>query len=116
MKPLTIRKKLCERAGGTWIPSESGRGGQCKGGRCEKCGLVPDWRGLHPHEQPFRSHGGKLSMKSKMLCGHCHAGPDGHRTEGIEHSKPVDRTPLLAGMRRGFTPYPKEMQTGVKRK
>ncbi len=46
---------------------------RCKG-RCEKCKELPDWRGLSPHEEIFRSHGGKLTLwNSIMLCGKCHA-------------------------------------------
>lgn len=57
-----IRKQLWER---------------CKG-LCEHCGQPPDWRGLHPHEKKFRSHGGCLTMEnSEMWCGRCHA-VDGH--------------------------------------
>jgi len=52
-----IRQKLWERCGG----------------RCEKCGRLPDWRGIHPHEKLFRSQGGKLSMENSiMLCSVCH--------------------------------------------
>lgn len=42
-------------------------------GLCEGCHGLPDFRGLHPHEFRFRSHGGKMSLaNSKMLCGKCH--------------------------------------------
>lgn len=52
-----VRKKLMARSNGL----------------CEECGCPPDWRGLHPHEEVFRSHGGKMSEEnSKMLCGRCH--------------------------------------------
>jgi 5-methylcytosine-specific restriction endonuclease McrA len=52
-----IRKQLLER---------------CKG-LCEICGRHPDWRGLSPHEDKFRSQGGKMSLEnSKMACGQCH--------------------------------------------
>ncbi|GAH13105.1 unnamed protein product [marine sediment metagenome] len=67
-----IRKQLCERAKGYWV--RSGDYYRCLGGLCELCGKPPDWRGLHPHEEPHRSQGGKLSLKdSKMLCGKCHS-------------------------------------------
>jgi 5-methylcytosine-specific restriction endonuclease McrA len=57
-----IRQQLNERAGGF----------------CERCGRAPDFRGLHPHEKVFRSHGGKLTLaNSEMWCGRCHA-VDGH--------------------------------------
>lgn len=44
-------------------------------GRCEECGEIPPyWIGLHPHEEKFRSSGGKLSASnSKMLCPVCHS-------------------------------------------
>ena len=43
-------------------------------GLCEYCGKPPDFRGLHPHEEIFRSQGGKLSLEnSKMSCGKCHS-------------------------------------------
>ena len=67
---LIIRSQLCERAGGEF----HSHGGEsvCLGGLCELCKNPPDWRGLHPHEQTFRSQGGKLSMEnSKMVCGKC---------------------------------------------
>ncbi len=78
------------------------------------CGQPPDFRGLHPHEDPLRSQGGKLSMKSSMLCGKCHGGESGHRTEGIEHGKPVQRKTELSGFH-GLRAYPKKMQTGIKK-
>jgi len=46
---------------------------RCKG-ICEYCNQKPDFRGLHPHEEIFRSHGGKLSLKNtKASCGKCHS-------------------------------------------
>lgn len=67
---IEIRRQLCERAGGYFVTD--GTKSRCIGGRCELCGRPPDWRGLHPHEEPFKSHGGKLSLKdSKMVCGKC---------------------------------------------
>jgi 5-methylcytosine-specific restriction endonuclease McrA len=43
-------------------------------GLCEYCGRTPDFRGLHPHEEIFRSHLGKLSYdNSKASCGKCHS-------------------------------------------
>jgi len=67
-----IRKQLCERAGGYFV--RSGDKFRCIGGTCELCGQPPDWRGLRPHEEPFKSHGGRVSLKdSKMLCGECHS-------------------------------------------
>ena len=69
---LEVRQQLCERAGGCWV--HSGNSYSCSGGFCELCHKPPDWRGLHPHEEPFRSQGGKLSLKdSKMVCGKCHS-------------------------------------------
>lgn len=78
---IPTRKALCERAGGVWIPKSNWRtGGYCRGGRCEICGEKPDFRGLHPHEYPFKSHGGKLSLEdSKMACGECHSSKHGVR-------------------------------------
>lgn len=71
-----IRRQLCERAGGHYIPNSGV--GRCVGGLCEICHKPPDWRGLCPHEEPFRSHGGKVSLKdSKMACGKCHSKPHG---------------------------------------
>ncbi len=59
-----IRKALMERAGGL----------------CEECHRKPDWRGLSPHEEPFRSQGGKVSMlQSVVLCGKCHSKKHGIR-------------------------------------
>jgi len=43
-------------------------------GLCEGCHGLPDFRGLHPHEKLFRSHGGKMSLdNSIMICGKCHS-------------------------------------------
>lgn len=67
---IEIRRQLCKRAGGLFVTD--GVKSRCIGGRCEICGWPPDWRGLHPHEEPFKSHGGKVSLKdSKMVCGEC---------------------------------------------
>lgn len=44
------------------------------GGMCEYCGKHPDWRGLHPHEEVFRSHCGEVSLEnSKAACDPCHS-------------------------------------------
>lgn len=66
-----IRRQLCERAKGYFVASN----GQwrCIGGICELCGQSPNWIGLHPHEDKFRSKGGKLALdNSVMLCDTCH--------------------------------------------
>jgi len=44
-------------------------------GLCEKCGGLPDFRGLSKHEIVFRSHGGDPLDPDNclMLCGDCHA-------------------------------------------
>ena len=53
---------------------------RCIGGLCEECHNPPDFTGLHPHEEVFRSRGGKLSLEnSKMLCGKCHTSKHGGR-------------------------------------
>ena len=48
---------------------------RCRG-CCEQCGCLAEnsLGGLHPHEEVFRSRGGKLSeLNSKMLCHVCHS-------------------------------------------
>jgi len=78
-KELPIRQALCERAGGEWILSKlSLIGGRCKGGICEcGCGRAPGYESgyeLHPHEDPHRGVGGKVSLEtSKMVRNDCHA-------------------------------------------
>lgn len=73
---VEIRRQLCERAGGFFVTD--GRFARCIGGLCELCGKAPDWRGLHPHEDPPRVRGGKVSLKdSRMACGKCHSGEHG---------------------------------------
>ena len=68
-----IRIALCLRAEGTWEKA-SEFSGLCIGGKCELCHEQPDFRGLRPHEQLFRSKGGVLSLdNSIMLCGRCHS-------------------------------------------
>lgn len=55
-----IRKELAKRADG----------------RCEQCGRLESQSigGLHPHEEIFRSKGGKLSKSnSRLLCHVCHS-------------------------------------------
>lgn len=43
-------------------------------GVCETCGMAPDFRGLHPHERVFRSHGGLMTMENSVMdCGRCHS-------------------------------------------
>ena len=75
---IDARRQLCDRAGG-WFVTD-GKQSRCIGGMCEDCGEAPDWRGLSPHEEPFRSHGGRVSLKdSKMLCGKCHSTHHGVR-------------------------------------
>jgi 5-methylcytosine-specific restriction endonuclease McrA len=50
------------------------------GGKCMKCGKLPDWRGLSKHEIIFRSQGGNPLDESNclILCGKCH-----NRVHGI---------------------------------
>lgn len=60
---------------------------RCRG-ICELCGKPPDWRGLHPHEKVFRSHGGKVSLENTVAaCGRSHS-----KEHGI---KEVDSKPQL---------------------
>ena len=70
------RKKLCRRAGGTWINVNNLVGGYCKDGLCELCGKPANWMSefkLEPHEENHRGNGGKLTMEnSKMVCRPCH--------------------------------------------
>ena len=84
---LAIRIALCKRAGGTWVYDGSLIGGYCKGGLCEYCGgkpSPPDFR-LHPHEEVFRSSGGKLSLdNSKMACHYCHLARHGIQIGDID--------------------------------
>ena len=83
-----IRQALAERCGGRWTPTSSLTGGYCSGGFCEMCGDRPDAPDfiLHPHEDPPRSRGGKLSLSgSKMACNKCHAGAEGIK---VVHSEP----------------------------
>jgi 5-methylcytosine-specific restriction endonuclease McrA len=58
---------------------------RCKG-CCESCGRPAEqcFGGVHPHEPKFRSHGGRVSMDSIMLCNTCH-GNKGHNLRIIEH-------------------------------
>jgi len=44
-------------------------------GRCEKCGNLPDWRGLSKHEIKSRAQGGDPldPDNCEMLCGGCHS-------------------------------------------
>ena len=75
---IKIREQLCKRAGGRFF-TDGVRFG-CIGGVCERCNSAPDFRGLHPHEKVFKSHGGKLSLEnSLMLCGKCHSKEHGVR-------------------------------------
>ena len=75
------RIALCNRAGGVPIMGKQtyyikGKSYevdtiQCFGGICEICHERKHL--LEPHEYPFRSHGGKVSLKqSKMVCRECH--------------------------------------------
>ncbi len=75
---LPIKILLCQIAGGTWVQT-SRWGGHCEGGYCMECHQKPDFRGLHPHEDPFRSRGNKVTLASKMLCGRCHSACHGIR-------------------------------------
>ncbi len=47
-------------------------------GRCQICGGLPDWRGLSPHHNKKRSHGGDEDPKNiKWACGKCHSATEG---------------------------------------
>jgi 5-methylcytosine-specific restriction endonuclease McrA len=54
------------------------------GGKCMKCGKLPDWRGLSKHEIIFRSQGGNPLDESNclILCGKCHNRVHGILEEG----------------------------------
>lgn len=42
-------------------------------GRCQKCGQLPDFRGLSKHHKIFRSHNGSDDRSNLIwLCGICH--------------------------------------------
>lgn len=59
-------------------------------GHCQKCGHLPDWRGLQMHHKKKLSQGGETSVKNcRLWCAPCHFGKDGHRTEveNIDGSK-----------------------------
>ena len=45
------------------------------GGRCQRCGQLPDWRGLSKHEKVKRSQGGDPldPNNCEILCGRCHS-------------------------------------------
>ncbi len=84
-----VRIELCERAHGTPILRKvtiyrKGIGYplvtvECSYGICQKCGHIKPL--LDPHEEPFRSHGGKVSLKdSTMWCRDCQA---------MRHGKPM---------------------------
>lgn len=60
-----IRKALQERANGI----------------CEKCHKR---REVHPHEEISQARGGRVSMKSKMLCNFCHMEEQGN-VLGLKH-------------------------------
>jgi len=79
---LPVREKLCHQADGVpfyydTVATVSGKHVlikhlACLHGICQKCGRrMPQ---VDPHEEPFRSHGGKVSLKdSKMWCRDCQA-------------------------------------------
>lgn len=57
-------------------------------GHCQKCGRLPDWRGLQMHHKKKLSQGGKTSIVNcELWCAPCHFGPDGHRIEINEQDK-----------------------------
>ncbi len=92
-----------------------------KDGKCTRCGEYPDFRGLQKHHKVARSQGGKDTKKNlEWLCGKCHNGPKGHRTENISKSKPVDKADsinvLLGHYGKKLRPVTVEMQCGTKRK
>jgi len=44
------------------------------GGRCQKCGKLPDWRGLALHHEKFLSRGGGTRLDNVILvCYSCHS-------------------------------------------
>lgn len=80
-RPYHYTVKL--RCQGKLIPVEMVR---CLGGTCEICGKPANGEILYPHEEPFKSHGGKVSLEqSKMAHWGCHLTKHG---EKVIDSKP----------------------------
>ena len=50
-------------------------------GRCERCGMLPDWRGLSKHEKVHRSQGGDPLAPNnvQLICSKCHSERHGVR-------------------------------------
>lgn len=89
---IEIRRKLCERAGGYFVTD--GKRSRCINGRCEKCGRLPDWRGLHPHEKKFKSQLGKMSLENSiMVCGKCHSAY--HGIKEVEYPAKIHGSSIL---------------------
>ncbi len=61
----SLRKKVLERANG----------------HCERCGKLPDWRGLACHHIEHRKMGGSKRLDTEdnliALCGKCHSAEHG---------------------------------------
>ena len=87
---IPVRIALCERCGGKPIYKDfeltiNGKREVmemvfCLGGVCEICGKPAGNEILHPHEEKFRSRGGKLSLEnSKMAHLVCHMRAHGLR-------------------------------------
>jgi len=85
-----------------------------KDGKCMKCHEFPDFRGLQKHHIIPRSQGGKDTKGNIIwLCGKCHFGKNGHRTEGAERGNLPDKPFMMSGYHgttgKGFS---KEQQAG----
>lgn len=84
-----VRVELCHRAHGRAIQEQKTirRGSQkyeytkvtCLNGICEICGKPANE--LHPHERPFKSHGGKLSLEQSVMCH--------NKCQAVEHGEPM---------------------------
>lgn len=84
---------------------------------CPQCGKLPDMKDgrgeLHLCHEKSLAQGGRTSYANCYLaCRACHNGVDGHRTENVPHSQPIDRPPMPCMGDTGLHPYPTEMQTG----
>ncbi len=57
-------------------------------GRCQKCGRLPDFRGLHMHHKTHLSEKVITDTENcELICAPCHFGAEGHRTEGRIHGR-----------------------------
>ena len=53
---------------------------------CTRCMGRPDFRGLQLVHLKSLGAGGKTTRENcRLWCAPCHFGPDGHRTEGMDH-------------------------------